>query len=289
MNGLASTLALVFDFDDTLSPDSTTALLEKHNVDPQQFWQRDTKALIAKGYDPALAYLRLLLDKTGPGKPLGSLTNEGLRTFGAALPLYPGLPGLLTDVRNTVKKFKNIDIEFYIVSGGLREIIRGNRFIKKNFSGIYGCELAGDEEGAVLRYVKRCITFTEKTRFLFEINKGLDPKRTRKNPYLVNKDVPQAKRRVPWRNMIYVGDGLTDIPCFSLVKHFEGTCFGVFNPSEERKAKKALAEFLIPQRVISMHAPKYGKKNELGALIRAAVATQCSRIKLERQEAGGRA
>ncbi|HUD71379.1 MAG TPA: HAD family hydrolase [Dongiaceae bacterium] len=286
MNGYASTIALVFDFDDTLTPDSTSALLERHGVDTRRFWAKDARALIARGYDPSLAYLRLLLDRIGPGKPFGEMTNRGLRKFGGTLALYPGLPELVTDLRRSVKKYKNIDIEFYIVSGGLREVILGNSFIRKTFSGVYGCELAGDAEGGVLRYVSRCVTFTEKTRFLFEINKGLDPNTTRANPYQVNKDVPQEKRAVPWKNMIYVGDGLTDIPCFSLLKHFEGTCFGVFNPGEQAKAKRALVEFLIPRRVISVHAPKYGPHDELGALIRAAIQTRCSKIKLERQEAG---
>lgn len=273
MNGFASTLALVFDFDDTLTPDSTTALLERHGVNTRKFWKKDTKALIAQGYDPALAYLKLLLNNIGPGRPLGALTNADLRAFGATLTLYPGLPDLLSDLRASVKKVKNIEIEFFVISGGLREIIQGHRFIRREFSGVYGCELAGDEESGVLK---------------FEINKGLAPSRTRRNPYLVNRDVPQSKRRVPFKNLIYVGDGLTDIPCFSLVKYFGGTTFGVFNPGDEGKAKRALVEFLIPSRVISMHAPKYGRKDDLGALIRAAVATQCSRIKLERQETEGK-
>lgn len=285
MNGFASTLALIFDFDDTLAPDSTTALLGKHGVDTRKFWTKDAKALIAKGYDPAMAYLKLMLDNIGPGRPLGNLRNADLRAFGSGLRLYPGLTELLVDLRASVRKVKNVEIDFFVVSGGLREIIQGNAFIRKNFSGIYGCELAGDGENGVLKYVKRCVTFTEKTRFLFEINKGLAQNKTRRNPYLVNRDVPQAKRRVPFRNMIYVGDGLTDIPCFSLVKQSGGTTFGVFNPGEEGKAKRALVEFLKPARVISMHAPKYGRQDELGALIRAAVATQCSKIKLERQEA----
>lgn len=138
----------------------------------------------------------------------------------------------------------------------------------------------------MLKYVKRCVTFTEKTRYLFEINKGIDPKETRRNPYSVNKDVPLHKRRIPFKNMIYIGDGLTDIPCLALIKKVGGgTVFGVFNPAEPKSAKRALLEFLKTDRVISMHAPKYGKKDELGSLLRAAVAERCSKIKVELQEA----
>ena len=107
---------------------------------------------------------------------------------------------------------------------------------------------------------------------------------TLKNPYLVNKDVSNDKRPIPFKNMIYVGDGLTGIPCFSLLKKEGGTAFGVFNPTEESSAKRAFLEFLKTGRVISIHAPKYRRTDELGSLIRAAVSTRCSRIKMEEQE-----
>lgn len=282
-----STIALIFDFDDTLVPDSTTKLLKQCKIDPQKFWKKDAKALIYSGFDPALAYLKLLLENIGPRKPLGQLTNAELCKFGKTLdPLfYDGIPELIRDLKNTVKRYKNIAIEFYVISGGLQEIIEGSELIKKNFSGVYGSQLVGDTKDGVLKYIKRCVTFTEKTRYLFEINKGLDPKRTRRNPYLVNKDIAPHNRKIPFKNMIFVGDGLTDIPCFSLLKKEGGTTFGVFDPGEKKSAKRALLEFLKTDRVISMHAPKYGKGDELGSFLRVAVAARCSKIKLERQEA----
>ena len=145
--------------------------------------------------------------------------------------------------------------------------------------------LAGDTEDGQIKYIQRCVTFTEKTRYLFEINKGLAPAKTQSNPYLVNEDVAQEKLRVPFSNIIFVGDGLTDIPCFSLVKHFGGTPIGVFDPRTDLAAKRALLEFLKPERVISIHAPKYRKTDDLGAIIRAAVAVRCGKIELERKQA----
>jgi hypothetical protein len=185
-----ATLAVIFDFDDTLVPDSTTALLEKHGLDPKKFWGTDAKALVQAGYDPSHAYLKLILDNIGTGKPFGRLRNKDLREFGETLGrhFFPGVATLFKDLRGIVSKFRDINIEFYVVSGGLQEIIEGCELIKKNFSGIYGCELAGDTEDGELRNIKRCITFTEKTRYLFEINKGVNPKDTQKSPYLVNKD-----------------------------------------------------------------------------------------------------
>lgn len=286
MNGAPANIALIFDFDDTLAPDSTSALLEERGMIPDDFWLNDVKKLVVSGYDPTLAYLQSILKNIGSGKPLGNLNNSDLTHFGNKMNkrIFPHLPTFFRDVRRIVEKYENINIDFFIVSGGLGEIIRGIKVINENFKAIYGCELSGDTRSGNLKYIKRAITFTEKTRYLFEINKGIDPTASTSNPYLVNKNVDPTKRRVPFPNMIYVGDGLTDIPCFSLVKHFQGTTFGVFNPKEEKSSKQALQELLKTERVVSAHAPKYGKNDELGALLRSAVATICSRIGLNRQE-----
>ncbi len=278
-------LALIFDFDDTLVPDSTTKLLQQYGIDTDKFWKDDVKKLVTSGFDTTLAYLGLILEKIGEGKPLGKLTNRDLRKFGSTLDdeFYLGLPGLFKDLKADVRVFKNIQIEFYVISGGLQEVIEGSKVIKKYFNGVYGCQLGEDPRTGVLRYIKRCVTFTEKTRYLFEINKGLDQAETLKNPYLVNENVPLDKRPIPFKNMIYVGDGLTDIPCFSLLNKEGGTAFGVFYPTHESSAKRAFLEFLKTHRVVSIHAPKYRKTDELGSLIRAAVSTRCTRIKLQEQ------
>jgi hypothetical protein len=137
--------------------------------------------------------------------------------------------------------------------------------------------LASKEEGGILTNIKRCVTFTEKTRFLFEINKGISPLAAATQPHLVNQLVKDESRPVPFRNMIYVGDGLTDIPCFSLIEKGGGVAFGVFQSGME-SAKQAFQRFLETKRVRSMHHPDYGDDAELGSLLRAAVSTACSNI-----------
>ena len=159
-----------------------------------------------------------------------------------------------------------------------------------NFSAIYASQLAGDTPSGPLKYIKRCITFTEKTRYLFEINKGVTPKDTRKNPYAVNEDVSMTKRKIPFANMVYVGDGLTDIPCFSLVSagvrgEPGGITFGVFDPREKRSAKRIFQNFLVPGRVVSANPPQYRRTDALGSLIRSAVASRCASIGIRRQTA----
>ncbi len=285
-------IAVIFDFDDTLAPDSTSFFLKEHGVDVDDFWLKEVKPLVQSGYDPTHAYLKRLLDYVGEGKPLGNLTNQELSNFGKKLDasFFPGIPELFGDLSASVKDYRDIGIEFYIISGGLEDMLTGSEVVSKNFSGVYGCKLGGDTDDDPLRYIKRAITFTEKTRYLFEINKGVTPEKVAEKPYLVNRSKSHKERRIRFSNMIYVGDGLTDIPCFSLVKNGAGdpagggVCFGVFDPTKEKSAKQALDEYLIPGRVASAHAPYYTKDRELGALIRSAVAGICHKIKLSEEE-----
>jgi len=288
MGQITDIVAVVFDFDDTLVPDSTTMLLKSHGIDTDDFWGIQARELIHQGYDPPTAYLNLMLRNVGEGKPLGLLTNQKLTEFGASLDtkFHDGLPQFFEDVWLEVKsRFKNIEVEFYIVSAGLQAVMEGSGIVRKYFRAAYGCQLAGDDERGVLKYIKRCITFTEKTRYLFEINKGIDPSESRSNPYLVNKFFAEGDRRIPFTNMIYVGDGITDIPCFSMIEKFKGLAFGVFDPGKRDKAKQALEEFLQPHRVVSMHAPKFTPDSELGAMLRTAVANRCLAIQLHRKAA----
>lgn len=277
-------LAVIFDFDDTLVPDSTTKLLQSRGVDTERFWKQDAQELVGRGYDPPMAYLKLLLEMVRPGGPLEGLTEKDLADFGASLDneFYPGLPDLFDELRESVGLFRDISIEFYIISGGLETIILGSEIVQRHFDGAYGCRLEEGPGSGGIAFIRRCVTFTEKTRYPFEINKGVGLDESAANPYLVNRDLSYDKRRIPFTNMTYVGDGLTDIPCFSLVKKEGGIAFGVFQPGEESSAKKAFLEFLRPARVVSMHAPRYNPDDELGLLLRAAVKTRCSSIVVER-------
>ena len=275
-------IAVVFDFDDALVPDSTTALLESRGIDVQKFWSELVPPLVSDGYDPPLAYLRLILDRIGEGMPLGMLSNRDLQEFGNSLDsrFFPGLPQMFDDLRNLAGEFRDVSIEFYIVSGGLQDVISGSGIVRQHFDGFYACQLGEAEDGAI-RYVKRCVTFTEKTRYLFEISKGIRVEDSRTQPHLVNNKVPN--RRIPFKRMIYVGDGLTDIPCFSLVRNGDGRTFGVL--SKKKSARKAFLELLNQRRVDSLHSPDYRESADLGALIRAAVYTLAMTIDLDTEQA----
>jgi phosphoserine phosphatase len=263
-----NTIAVVFDFDDTLTDDSTTKLLEAYGIDPVDFWQNKNNKLVIDGWNPTLSYLHVLLDNVGEGKPLKNLSNNDLRQFGARLDFYEGIPAVFDELRTLVQghTISHPSIEFYIVSGGLEEVIKGSK-IAHHFSGIWGCQFA--EEDGVIAHVKRAISFTEKTKYLFEINKGVNLQPS--GPYAVNEYVAHEDRRIPLKNMIYLGDGLTDVPCFSLLRVFGGTSFGIFDPRKEGDPKKGWEKFIVPHRVDTLNSPKYGSLDDLGALLRAAV------------------
>lgn len=285
---MSQVIALIFDFDDTLLPDSTSVLLETHGINAMQFWAKEAKAWLDKGFDPTHAYLNLILDRVGKGKPLGELTNKSLNEFGKSLDstFYPGVKSLIRDLKNAAKEVSGeIDVEFYIISGGIQSVMDGSKFISENFTAAYGCQFGECPKTGLIRYIKRAITFTEKTRYIFEINKGITPLDTGANQYLVNKDVAENRRRIPFKNMIYLGDGHTDVPCFSLVGKNDGIAFGIFRPGEEASARKAFLDFLKTDRVLSTHAPKYTKTSELGALLRIAVGNIAQRIVVNSKQA----
>jgi hypothetical protein len=172
------------------------------------------------------------------------LNNSILRACGKDITLYPGLPDFFRTIREFARSQPDylrhdITLEHYIVSTGLAEMIRGS-FMSSSVDGIWGCEFIenplppgfltqtelGIQPPMEINQVGVIIDNTIKTRALFEINKG-----TNKNPALdVNSQITPEDRRIPFQNMIYIADGPSDVPCFSVVKKNGGRTYGVYNP-----------------------------------------------------------
>jgi phosphoserine phosphatase len=283
----SSHLAVIFDFDETLAPDSTTAFLKHKGIDTDEFWNVHARQLVQLGYDQPLHYLQLMLEMVQRGGPLEGVTPEELRDFGSSLDesFFPGLPDMFMELKETVHSYPDLTLDYYIISSGMQELIEGSQTVQQNFSGVYACRFGRDNETGPIKRIRRCVTFTEKTRYLFEISKGINPAESDLNPGLVNKDVPLGHRRIPFKNMVYVGDGLTDIPCFSLVKKMGGMAFAVFDPGSKASAQRALKEFLLAGRTVGSHSPRYGVNDDLGALIRAAVNERASAVSLAARQA----
>ena len=286
---MTTNIGLIFDFDDTLAPDSTTQLLEEHGIDPEEFWFTEFQSRVRLGYDPTVAYLSLLLDKVGEDRPLGELTLEELEAFGANLTetFYPGITELFDDINSIADEYEDITINYYIISEGLEPIIQGTEITNK-FDAVYASQLDADSEGIIQR-IKRPISFTDKTRYLYEINKGITPEEAKNNPYEVNTQVDPEKRRIPFENMIYIGDGITDIPCFSLVKDRGGRVFGVINSDDqgnEGSAKQsAIRDIGSPRRAGNLNNPLYGESGRLGSLLRLTIEGICTDRTIDELEA----
>jgi haloacid dehalogenase-like hydrolase len=235
-----SVIALVFDFDGTLGPDTITSLLIAQKADPDIFWS-SVAELVKDDWDPPLAYMYLLWQYAQEEKV--TLSQKHLRMVGEALELFPGLPNAFAELKRFVATHPELQkarvtLEFYIISGGIEEMIRGS-MIAAEVNGIFGCNFAY-ERGKVAG-IKSAISFTEKTRFLYGINKGISVKELRANPYKINDALPAEKRRIPFSQMIYIGDGPSDIPCLSAITQYGGTGIGVSSPAATFKKGFELA------------------------------------------------
>ncbi len=211
MSAPQNTIAIVYDYDQTLSPSymQDEVVFPAFGINSEIFWRRCSELVREQGYDNELAYMKVLLDQLGMDRP----TNEELKKLGAKLNFYKGLPemfeefcggeGLLTAEHVAY----DITVEHYIISSGMKVLIDGSR-LAPYVRAIFGCEFATDNEGRIT-FPKRVISHTQKTQFLFRINKGfLDMAQD------VNDHMDPEIRPIPFPNMIYVGDGPTDVPCY---------------------------------------------------------------------------
>ncbi|BDD84889.1 hypothetical protein TPB0596_46520 [Tsukamurella pulmonis] len=247
-------VAFIWDFDKTLTHGyMQTPLFAEYDVDESTFW-KEVNSLVDFYEKQRLkvskdtAYLGHMLAYVRDGV-FDGLSNQKLRELGAKVELAPGIPDFMRLTRELVatnERFKqhSISVEHYIVSTGLRQMIEGSA-IREHVDGVWACELLPETPGPgylvsatgdldtssslPLRAVGYTLDNTAKTRAVFEINKGAN-----KESIDVNAQIAQDMRRVPFTNMIYIADGPSDIPVFSLINKNGGKTLGVY--SKENRA-----------------------------------------------------
>ena len=227
-------ITIICDCDGTLCPDTSDQLVRELGIDSEDFWKRQVAGLVEDGWDPPLAYLNQLLAvcrQTG----VGELTLERLNNVGAGVDFYPGALDFVSRLRSMLAANAdyveaNVTIEWFIVSSGIEAVLQSTP-LANAANEIFGCAFDYNETGKAVA-VKRAVTFTEKTKFIYAINKGISGTELRRNPYRVNDSMAAADRRVPFENMVYVGDGPSDIPCFSMIKYLGGKAVGVTPPDD---------------------------------------------------------
>lgn len=238
-------IAMVWDCDKTLISSYMQEPLFRHfNVDGSQFW-REVNSLgeyygrVGVNVNPDTCYLNHVLTYVKAGLFKG-LSNKLLREFGKELTFYPGLPDFFAQVKAMVENESRyqafgIKVEHYVVSTGFSETIKGSK-IAPFVDGIFGCEfiespaLPGYDKSQTpadgeISQVASALDNTSKTRYIFEINKG-----SNKYPDQidVNSSIARNDRRVPFENMIYIADGPSDVPAFSILNYNGGATFAVY-------------------------------------------------------------
>lgn len=225
--------ALMYDFDKTLSPRNMQeyAFISDIGMTPEAFWAECDKTMYENHMDQILAYMYVMFKKAR-GKFL--FTRDTLRSLGKGVELFGGVESWFDRVNAYAEKH-GMKAEHYIISSGLKEIIEGTAIADK-FERIYAAEYCYDEDG-VPCWPAMAVNYTSKTQFLYRINKGvLD---VTEND-LLNEFMPEEKRRVPFRNMVYIGDGLTDVPCMKLVRANGGHSIAVYRDEKDSGNKLLL-------------------------------------------------
>ena len=258
---MANIIAIVWDFDKTLiNGYMQDPIFKRFGIDSAKFWEEVNS--LPKKYqeeqgvrvNPDTIYLNEFIKYTKEGKFKG-LNNEMLKEFGKDMDFYPGVPDIFKKTRDLIEdepiyKEYDIKVEHYIVSTGMSQIIKGSA-VAPYVNGIWGCELIeepGEDGVPIISEIGYTIDNTSKTRALFEINKGVNIR----EDVEVNTKIPEEHRRVHFINMVYVADGPSDIPAFSVVNKNSGATFAIY-PKGDIKAMKQVEGMRLDGR-INMYA-----------------------------------
>lgn len=254
-------LAICYDFDKTLSPDNmqSQGFIQSIKKDVKQFWDESNKLAKDEEMDDNLAYMYSMIH-SAYGKFV--LNKTKLKEYGSKVELFPGVESWFDRIK-AYGKIRNVIIENYIISSGLKEMIEGTSIANK-FEKIYANSYYYDDKGVAL-WPAQVINYTNKTQFLFRIEKGT----LEVNDSAVNDYFDEDSIRVPFRNMIYIGDSDTDIPCMKLINSHSGHSIGVYNPKTKDKSK--VYKMIRDKRIKYFTAADYSEGSELDNLVKAII------------------
>lgn len=266
-------LAICYDFDKTLSPDDMQAqgYIESVGCDNSQFWKESNRMAAENDMDNNLSYMyKMVLESEG--KLI--FNKEKLADYGAKVKLFNGVDSWFERIRSYGEE-RGVIVEHYIISSGLKEMIEGTKIAKNGaFEKIYASSFYYNDRG-VAKWPAQVINYTSKTQFLFRIEKGvLDINDPGVNEYFSPEEI-----RVPFRNMIYIGDSDTDIPCMKLVNSYGGHSIGVYNPDTNDKTK--VFKMIRDKRIKYFVPADYSEGMELDGLVKDIIDKTAVYEKLE--------
>lgn len=272
---LANRIAIAFDFDDTLVPDSFDTLLESLGIDAQQFRREKYDSLKESGWAgiPARFY-SLIQESRRRDQPI---TRDHIAQFGQQIQPFDGVPEMFDRLRQTARAIvPDVEVEFYLITSGFVEIARHSA-IAHEFKAMWGCEFHYDEDGAIA-FLKNSVSHPEKPLYLYYLSRGLD-ERANSDLIYVYQDVPAEKLHVPLSQVIYVGDGTSDLPCFAVLQEHQGIAIGVY---KDGTAQDWSQKYHISpsQRVANLAPADYSENSELMQSLTLAVQSMCKQIAL---------
>ena len=275
MNQKNPTVALIYDFDGTLAAGN----MQEYDFIPavgksnKEFWSEANSLAERQDADGILTYMAKMIQEA-KSKDL-SLRREAFQESGRKITLYEGVRTWFARI-NAYGAEQGLNIVHYINSSGLKEIIEGTE-IAHEFRKIYACSFLYDIDG-IAYWPGVAVNYTNKTQFIFKINKGVE---SVYDSTQVNKYIPEEKRPVPFKNMIYIGDGTTDIPCMRLVKNFGGHSIAVYNPAE-KGARKDMEALIRGNRVNHVCPADYSADSEIDIVVKTIIDKIAADTRLER-------
>lgn len=231
-------VALLYDFDKTLCTKDMQeyTFMPQLGLTPEDFWAEANALSTHDKMDSVLAYMYLMIKKMRASSTELRFTRSDISALGNAVEFFPGVESWFERM-NKYGARQGVEVEHYIISAGLREIIEGSK-IAANFKEIYGSEFHYDRYGAP-DWPLLTVNYTGKTQYLFRINKGVLDVSDNES---LNAFTPKEARRIPFENMAYFGDGMTDVPCMKLVKEYGGVSIAIYTQESYEKVKQLLTQ-----------------------------------------------
>ncbi len=267
-------VALIYDFDGTLAPGNMQErdFIPAIKMKTKKFWTEVSKISKQQQADNILVYMKLMLDKAQAASI--PVRRENFKDYGKNLSFFKGIhpyqnngvteKGWFERI-NQYGKTSGINIEHYIVSSGIREMIEGTELARK-FKKIYASSFFYDHNGIAV-WPTLALNYTTKTQYLFRINKGcLDVS----DNSSINNFIPEEKRVIPFKHMIYIGDGDTDIPCFRLIKERGGHSIAVYKPKTSG-AKNKTKNLINDGRVNFIATADYRNASQIDRIVKGII------------------
>ena len=251
-----NTIALVYDFDGTLTPKTMQeyTIIPRLKLNSEKFWSEILNEAKATDGEVMMIYMRQLINHAESMNV--KITKEEFTFMADKIKYFKGVSDWFKNINNYIKTHhKNINISHYVISAGHHEILEATS-IRKELTNVFGSQYYFDEHGNAT-FPKIVVTDTTKTQFLFRINKGKE-----KFSESINSHMPEDYRPIPFENMIYIGDGLTDVPSMALIKKQNGHAVSVY-PRNSSEQKKVSRDLLSAKRVDFIAEANYKKDSVL--------------------------